>query len=824
MKKITLILFFVAIAVNAYSQKVRVIDKSNLKPVINAVLTSGTTTAKSDILGYADISAFQGAEKITVTASDYITQTVSYSMISSGNFQILMSEKSYRTDEIVVSADKFQENSKFLPRQIEVLNSEDIAYSNTQTTADLLQNTGQVFVQKSQLGGGSPVLRGFEANKVLIMIDGVRFNNLIFRGGHLQNVLRIDENVLNRTEVLFGAGSTLYGSDALGGVMSFYTKDPILSLTNRSLTTGTAFYRYSSADNENTGHVNFSIANNKLGFLGGFTYSNFNALRMGANDVKNPAWLRRFIQQRGNGKDTMIATTDYFLQDPSGYNQWDILGKFLINQSPNVNHTFNFQYSNTFDIPRYDRLNTINPNTGNYTVAQWFYGPEKRMLASYKLGLRASKTIFDNSKILLAYQDINESRNSRNFQSSATSQNFGQLNLVTRDESVHVYSLNADFEKMLRNMSNSQSFHDLTYGIEGYYNTVESTADAVNVNTGAISDASTRYPDGDDYMWSFAAYVADNWRLSNKVNSNIGLRYSYVQLGASFEDTTFYKFKDLYPGGVEQKNGALSGNLGFTFLPQDAWKIYINGSSGFRAPDIDDLAKIFETVPGSGTTYGTVIVPNPDLGPEYTYNGELGVSNVFSNKLFAQAIGYYTYITDAIVTGPYTVDGKSVIIYDGDSSNVWANQNSGSGFIWGTTLNLNCDFTNYLSMTNTATYTYGRVNTDSTDQPLDHIPPLYGKSAIVVGLNKFKGEFNIMYNAWKLKKDYSASGEDNFQDATPDGMPNWFTLNTKVAYQMNNYLQIQLEINNLLDRNYRVFSSGINAAGINSVLTLRGTY
>lgn len=814
MKKFFLLFILLLCSSLSYSQKVVLRNISNLQPVINATLTSGSSSVKTDVLGIADITQFDGASNIVITASDYITKALSFSEIKNMNFTVLMYDKSYSTDEIVVSANKFDENVKYLPRQVEVLNSEDIAFANSQTTADLLQQTGTVFVQKSQLGGGSPVIRGFEANKVLIMIDGVRFNNLIFRGGHLQNVLRIDDNVLNRTEILFGAGSTIYGSDALGGVMNYYTKDPILSLTNKSFTTGTALYRYSSAYSENTGHFNFNIANENVGFLGSLTYSNFNALTMGTKNVKNPDWLRKFIAQRINGKDTMIATDNYFSQDPSGYNQYDILAKFLIKQSPAVNHTFNFQYSNTNDIPRYDRLNTINPETGNFTNAQWYYGPERRILGSYKLNLKGDQTFFDNSNILLAYQDVKESRNNRGF---------GRTFLTSRTENVDVYSINTDFNKILKT-KNKSSFHNLSYGLEWYYSTVSSTAFRRNVNTLEESPADTRYPDGDNRMNTFAIYVSDSWRINNKFSSTIGVRYSYVGLSASFIDTTFYKFAQLYPDGIDQTNGAFSGNLGFTFLPKDEWKIYINGATGFRSPDIDDLSKIFESVPRTGKEYGSVIVPNPDLGPEYTYGGEFGVSNIFANKVFAQAVGYYTYINDAIVTAPYTYNGSPVIIYEGDTANVYANQNAQTGYILGTTVNLNADITEYLSMINTVSYTYGRVTTDSTDTPLDHIPPLFGKSGFVVNLNRFQGEFNMLYNAWKLKDDYSLSGEDNFQDATPDGMPNWFTLNVKGAYQLSKNLQLQLEINNLLDLNYRTFASGINAPGVNSVLTIRGTY
>lgn len=796
MKKFTLTLVLLFTSVCIYAQTVNIVDKSSLRPVNGAVLKSENKTVTTNTLGQADITDFKGSDKIEIITVDYYKQILSYSTLEALNFTVQLTDKSYRTDEITISANKFDINSKYLPRQVEVLNSEDIRFSNTQNTADLLSNTGNVLVQKSQLGGGSPIIRGFEANKVLIMIDGVRINNAIFRGGHLQNVLRIDENILSRTEILYGAGSTIYGSDALGGVMSFYTKDPVFSLNKKLFNSGNAFMRYSSSDMEKTGHFDINLASEKVGFIGSFTYSDFGDLRMGTQDIKNDKWLRNFTIQRINGRDTAIATNDKFLQNPSGYHQYDMLGKFMINQSPNVSHTVNFQFSNTNDIPRYDRLNEVG------TSAEWYYGPEKRMLGSYKLGLKSKTGFYNDSKILLAFQDIKESRNSRNLNSS---------NLTSRNEEVKVYSLNADFDKLIKN-------HNLSYGLEGIYNDVTSTAFRKNINTGAETPQSTRYPDGGSNMKSFAVYIQDMYKLNDIVSANAGVRFNYVGLHSEFKDSTFFPFLANEVKEIDQTNTAFSGNLGFTFLPKGDWRIYLNGSSGFRAPNVDDLAKVFDPAPGD------VVVPNPDLGPEYTYGGELGISKIIADRVRIEGIGYYTYISDIIVTAPFKFNGQDSITYDGVRSRVMANQNLNSGYIYGLGLSLNADITENISLINTVNYTYGRVNTDTTDYPLDHIPPLYGKSGLVGNFNRFRAEFNIMYNAWKLKKDFNLNGEDNFAYATPEGSPNWFTLNFKTAYQFNKYIQLQLDVNNLLDKNYRVFASGINASGISSVLTLRGNF
>src|SRR5687768_11473339 len=155
-------------------------------------------------------------------------------------------------DEVIIYSNKFAEQRKNIVQKIDVVSAQRIALMNTQNTGDLLAGTGNVFVQKSQQGGSSPVIRGFEASRVLLVIDGIRMNNAIYRSGHLQNVITVDQNMLERIEVLYGPASTLYGSDALGGVVHMRTRNPKLSLTDKRAVRGSAFTRYSSANNEKT--------------------------------------------------------------------------------------------------------------------------------------------------------------------------------------------------------------------------------------------------------------------------------------------------------------------------------------------------------------------------------------------------------------------------------------------------------------------------------------------------------------------------------------------------------------------------------------------
>jgi hemoglobin/transferrin/lactoferrin receptor protein len=197
-------------------------------------------------------------------------------------------------EEAVIYSGKFKEKRKNIAQQIEVITARKIARANAQNTGDLLINTGALFVQKSQQGGSSPVIRGFEASRVLLVVDGIRLNNAIYRAGHLQNVITVDQNLLERVEVLYGPTSTLYGSDALGGVIHMRTKQPIFSTTGKPIFKTNTVSRISSANQEKTIHLTQQIGGKKWGWLQALTFSDFGDLKMGSRYPKKyPDFGRR---------------------------------------------------------------------------------------------------------------------------------------------------------------------------------------------------------------------------------------------------------------------------------------------------------------------------------------------------------------------------------------------------------------------------------------------------------------------------------------------------------------------------------------------------
>ncbi len=704
--------------------------------------------------------------------------------------QIDSTEKNISLNEVVVSGSKFEAQRGTLPNQISLISKNQIAFQNTPNTGDLLINSGNVFVQKSQGGGGSPVLRGFESSRVLIVIDGIRMNNAIYRAGHLQNVLRIDQSMLDRAEILFGPSSVIYGSDALGGVMSFKSRNPTLDKISAS-----TYTRYSSAWNEKTVHADVNLGFKKISSLTSITYSDFGDLIQGDKRTdKFPDFGKRlFYAERIDGKDTKVTNADYNRQVGSAYSQYDILQKFMYQQSVKVKHLVNLQYSNTTDVPRYDRLTEVSGT--NPRFSEWYYGPEKRFLAAYHLDLSDAK-IYDKAMITAAFQDIEESRISRNF---------NNVNKKSQVENVKVLTLNADFQKVIKT-------NTVQYGSELTFNDVKSTATNLNISTGLFSPSNTRYPDGKNTMQSLAFYLTDQLNISQRFYINGGLRYNSINLNAKFIDKTFFPFPY---NEAKQSPNALSGNLGIVARPTHKTKLSTLFSSGFRSPNIDDMTKVFDS------KAGTLVVPNPEIKPEYTYNYEASINQQIGNVLTIEATYFYTQFKNAIVTAPYTLNGQGLIDYLGVKSKVVASQNVREAQINGWNLAVYAKLTPYFIFSSTLNNTKGIIK-DNKNSPLDHIPPMFGRTALKVNKNKFQIEVFSLYNGWKKIANYNPDGEDNQQYATAEGMPSWWTLNFRSSFQMSKKIQIQAACENILDKNYRNFASGISNAGRNFIITLRG--
>ena len=419
-------------------------------------------------------------------------------------------------------------------------------------------------------------------------------------------------------------------------------------------------------------------------------------------------------------------------------------------------------------------------------------------MAAYHFNANKLTGFFSDVSITANYQHIDESRISRRFNSS---------NKDFRWEQVQVFGVTAD----VKHYSEKNELH---LGIESYTDFVKSTAERRNIVTNAVSRINTRYANGPTSMSYNALYAQHTYKFNNRLTLNDGLRLNLVKLDAVFADTTLMHFPF---NEAKQNNFAVTGNLGLVYASPKDFRMAFVLSSGFRTPNVDDLSKVFESGPGS------VIVPNTELKPEYTYNAELNFNKYAHNLTIGGAV-FYTWFRNAIVADQFKYNGQDSIIYNGIKSQVLANQNKAKATVYGFSVNAAFTFAKNTSIDGVFTYTHGTYKSPGSSSPLDHIPPTYGRISLKHTEQIWNAEFYSLFNGWKHIEAYSGSGEDNEQYATVDGMPSWFTLNLRAAFNPGKNATVQLLVENILDRNYRYFASGFSAPGRNFVLSLKSSF
>ncbi|MFA6151640.1 MAG: TonB-dependent receptor [Chitinophagaceae bacterium] len=702
-------------------------------------------------------------------------------------------------NEVIISGNIFPEKKKNIVQKVDVITSKSISEMNAQSTADVLLNTGQVFVQKSQQGGGSPVLRGFEASRIQLNIDGVRNNNAIFRAGHLQNIISVDNNILDRIEVLSGPSSTIHGSDALGGVILMKTKDPIFGKNRKLEITGAdALVRFASANRENTTSFGLTFGNKKFASISHVTYAQFDDLIQGKSgpDSITKLWKKNFIVERINGKDSMVKNPNPYKQAATGYHQLDLFQKFAFAPTKNTLHTLNLQLSQSSDIPRYDRL-TETTAAGIAKNSEWYYGPQTRSLESYKFEATKLRGFFNDFSATASHQYWKESRHNRSYRKDILSH---------REEAINVLGYNLSLRK-------KGKIHELSVGTDAQFNILKSTANGENITTGEITKIDTRYPDGKNNMNLLGWFAQHTMKLMDgKLIINDGLRFNYTYLHSTLVDTAI-QFH-LPVTDLKQNNTALTGNIGLAYMPEKDLRFTANFSTGFRSPNFDDMTKVFES------NKNQLIVPNKDLKPEYTQNVELGIQYI-NEKVNLSGYGFYTNFTNAIVTDYFNYNGADSLMYNGSMTRVFASQNKNKAFVYGGGLEGTVRPSRNFSMFASVNYTFGRFHNDTALIPLDHIPPVTGRIGIRYAEENWYTELYSLYNGKKSLPNYNPAGEDNLIYATPNGMPGWNTINFKAGVTLIKHIGVQAGVENIFDKNYRYFASGMSAPGRNLVIALR---
>jgi hemoglobin/transferrin/lactoferrin receptor protein len=795
--RVPAILFFLFLVGTAESkaQKVIVVSAKTGLPVENVALynSSKTLSTLSDRSGMVDISIFEPTDSIHFQHPTYQLEVYAFDELDRVEARVYLFKKNIMMEEYVMSAARYRERKMEVPNSLDIIDVQNYPHFASLNTADLLLQTGNVMIQKTQGGAGSPILRGFEANKVLLIVDGVRLNNAIYRSGHLQNAITLDMGILDRVEVVYGPSSTIHGSDAIGGVIHYTTRNPATSGIKPHVINTNAYLQLAS-NNATSYHLDLNAGIRKFASLSSFTSNKFGDNRMGSRRGQHypeDFGKRPFSVQQGINGDSLVSNPDPLVQKNTGYTQHDFLQKFLYTPTRNLDFLLNVQYSTSSNIDRYDELNRLVNGKPDY--AEYYYGPQNRLLTSAEINFRNKNILFNSLNLLVAYQKIDEDRINRRF---------NRVQTLFQEEDVHAYSVNLHFTKFIKDL------HRVNYGLEQVYNEVSSRGYYKNIQTGETSIAQSRYPDLGNYTNHVSAYAAVKWFISTPFIFTGGARYTRYSLYSRYSDI----FDFLPYRKTSISNDALTGNLSLIYQPGYTFRMAAVASTGYRAPNVDDYGKV-------RAKDKLLTVPNNNLKPEYTYNIEINGSYFFHEYFRISGAFYYTYLDNAIVRGDFQVDGKDSLEYDGVMYKVISTMNAAHAEVKGLSASIESDPENSFYYKTTLNVTKGRDLT--MDAPLSHIPPVFGRALAGYKYKTIDIQAFTDYHGWKYMKDMTPWGEDNPEQATSDGFPSWYTLNLKASVKISRNARAQFSVENILDRYYKVFASGISAPGRNFVLSLR---
>ncbi len=413
--------------------------------------------------------------------------------------------------------------------------------------------------------------------------------------------------------------------------------------------------------------------------------------------------------------------------------------------------------------------------------------------------------LYDQVKITAASQFFEESRIDRRV---------GNATQFERVEKVQASSLNADFIKTL---FKSQFFN---YGFEAVINQVDSKGQSVNISNQQVALASSRYPNSTWTSWAvYANYVAP---LSTKWKMQSALRYNINGINADFTNNLNYyplpvvQFKDNYH--------SITGNLGFVYQVDPSFSISPQVATGFRAPNVDDMGKIFDSQPGS------LMLPNPQLSPEYAYNAELNLNKVLFGTIKLDVTGYYTWLDQAMVRRPTTFNGQTELLYSGELSKLFSLQNAAYAEVKGIQAGMEVALSKKLLLTSNYNWQKGVEELDDkTTSPSRHAAPNFGAIKLRFQGKKMTLELSSQYSAAmpfeKMPQEEIGKPAIYAKDANGKPYsPSWMILKLAARIPLGPYLQVNFGVENMGDLQYRGYSSGIVSPGRNFQVSVKGTF
>ncbi len=669
-------------------------------------------------------------------------------------------------ETIFVSATRSEKNVVDVSRPLNIVSGDMVRERNSKTSSEALREETGIFVQKTNHGGGSAIIRGLSSNRLLLMVDGIRLNNSTYRLGNHQYLTTIDNNIISRIEVVRGPTSVLYGSDALGGAINVITNRPdLLNTKDRVKAEARIFGRYSSADEEKTTRTDMSVVNNKLAFNAGFSYKDFGDLKRGGN----------------SGNPLLENSTQGEKQSPSGFKEFNFDSKLFYEVTADQNITAAFQKTGQKDVPRYDKY-----ENNNYT--KWLYEPQKRTLAYINYEKNLHKSFFSSLKLALSYHLQQEGR---------ITQKNEESDIIREKDDVNTYGF-------LFQLNSSYKTHYMTMGTDIYFDRIGSSRSVFDCSEKHLyNDVRGRYIDGSDYN-SFGVFLQDEVTIKKKWILTAGVRHSYftAKYKLPIDNKQVMEFSSF-----NQDYQKSTANIGLVYKLNE--KIFLNSnlSQGFRAPNLSDLSKFGES---KGSVYE---VPNVTLEPEKVLSFDIGLKTDMK-KFKGYYSLYYSRIGDIIESADALYNGMPVMIRNGETYKVKSKQNTGDAAVTGFEGAVEYYIYDSISIHGNFTYTYGTNRT--LEEPVGGIPPAFGLSGIKWKTGNSFADFFIRFAS---KQDRLSSDDLDDPRIPAGGTPGWKIFNIRYGRTISDHLLMQISLENIFDRNYREHGSGINGPGRNFILS-----
>ncbi len=641
-----------------------------------------------------------------------------------------------------------------------VVSARELEKKSARSLPEALAEMPGVMVQKTANGQGSPYLRGFTGYRTLALIDGVRYNNSVYRDGPNEYFSLIDFHTLDRIELLEGPVAVQYGSDAIGGSLNLFTRasDFMAEAEGEIYTHGTQSYRYSSAENSHVTRTTGEVGSGGVwGLLLGITRDNF-----GDVDVAN------------------IGT-----QRHTGYDQYGIDARYDLKISDQWQLTLNHQDSAQDDVWRTHSTIFAESFSGSAV------GTDLRRLKDQAHSLNYAKltgkdlnTAIDEAALTVSFQTWDE--NGDRIRSD------GSRSLESFDSRM----LGADLQ-----LKSGIPIGQLVYGVDAYSDSVDSARTDYHPD-GTVDQVQIQGPVGDDSTYNLlGAYIQGIFPLGNRTELIAGSRFTHAMADIG-------RFEDPATGAAGSFDDAwtnLSSSLRLSYDLTDTWKLWGGISQSFRAPNIGDLSRY-----GDSRSNETEIAAT-GLDPENFLTYEIGLKG--SHRPFSgSATVYYTQIDDYITSTPTEniVGGLTEV----------TKRNSGSGGVFGFELDGAYEFDEQWSVKGNLTYLRGDLESyvdassfQTVNEPLSRVQPLTVNLALRWDSpdQKWWAEFA---STFADRADRLSSGdEEDTQRIPPGGTPGYALLGLYGGYIVNDHLRLSLALENLLDQAYRTHGSGSNEPG-----------